>query len=193
MGGLITLPGEILRYSGRANAMIVRSDYALPPIRGSSGLPLVAPGGTEAVGGRLYVTNLRVVFTAHAVNRLHGSLTIPLTAIEDIQPWRSKLNIGVEVTTGTTRQQYTTWGRSRVVGAIEDARRALGPAERAQIESVRESLRALGPNYPVETLSTEVRQLFNIGDTAPTLLELRSLSDFLSPDTQNDQPPADET
>jgi hypothetical protein len=53
--------------------VIVLSEYALPSLPVGALLPLAGMAGKEAVGGRLYVTNLRVVFKAHAAREsLHG-------------------------------------------------------------------------------------------------------------------------
>lgn len=50
--------------------------------------------GIEAVGGRLFLTNQRVVFESHAMNIQAGVTEIPLGEVESIQPcWTKFLNL----------------------------------------------------------------------------------------------------
>lgn len=50
--------------------------------------------GRETVGGKLQLTNQRLIFTAHQFNIHAGATEIPLTALGRIQPsWTKFLNI----------------------------------------------------------------------------------------------------
>lgn len=44
---------------------------------------LVGMQGKEAIGGHLYITNYRLIFVAHAVNRLRGQFSIPLNVVKN--------------------------------------------------------------------------------------------------------------
>ncbi len=54
-----------------ANFLVKRSDYNLDQLTRSADILLRPFGmqGTEAIGGRLYLTNYRLLFASHAFNR----------------------------------------------------------------------------------------------------------------------------
>ena len=77
--------------------------------------------GWEGVGGRLYVTNRRVIFESHFLNIRHGVTVLPLTEIEDVRP-RNNLWVipnGMEIETRDgVRYRFVTWGRDRLIDMI---------------------------------------------------------------------------
>jgi hypothetical protein len=123
------LDGERLLHTSRANAIVVPSDYGLSQFAAGDLLGLAGLGGREAIGGHLYVTSLRRAFAAHAFNRLKGVLSVPLPAIHHCRRWQSGPSVGVEVSTAATSLQFVSWSRSRVLAALESARRQFGSAE----------------------------------------------------------------
>jgi len=84
--------------------------------------------GLEAVGGRIIVTNQRLLFEAHRVNLQSGPLDIPLREIADVVPSRT---LGVVpngmVVHCRSGQQYrfVVWGRKRIIELIEQQRSRL--------------------------------------------------------------------
>ncbi len=77
--------------------------------------------GWESVGGRLYVTNRRVIFESHFLNIRRGATEIPLGHIEDVVP-RNNLGFipnGMEIRTRDgSRYRFVTWGRRRLIDMI---------------------------------------------------------------------------
>lgn len=178
MADVRLLEGERLLDTSKANAVIVAYDYGLSRFAADDLLPLVGLAGTEAIGGHLSVTSLRLVFVAHRFNRVKGSTSIPLTAIEDARNWRSGLAVGVQIVTRLASFQYVTWSRSRLLRAISDARRTLGPDKERQIEAVSQLLEGFEVRRAAETLNIAARNLFDITRSKPTVLELTGLLNF---------------
>lgn len=178
MAELQLMPGEKLLFSCKSNAVIVPFEHGLSRFAADELLPLVGLRGKEAIGGHLHVTTIRLAFKAHGFNRLRGSVSTPLPAIQEIGPWRSRLAVGVEVTTPVAAQTYVTWSRSKLIRAVEDASRLLGPEQRTQLEAAGDALADWDVNRPAETLNQAARRLFDITGAAPTALELIGLLDF---------------
>lgn len=87
--------------------------------------------GSESVGGRLYLTNQRLVFESHALNIQTGATIIPLSTITGVRKcWTKFLNLiplvpnSVAVSTREGEQyRFVAFGRQTWIEAIE---RALG-------------------------------------------------------------------
>jgi hypothetical protein len=81
--------------------------------------------GVEGVGGRMILTNQRILFETHEINLQTTPLAIPLSAIQSVVP----SNIVGIVPTGITircssgeEYRFVVWGRERIISKIEDAR-----------------------------------------------------------------------
>ena len=83
--------------------------------------------GLETVGGRLYLTNQRLVFESHAVNIQTGPTIIPLANITATRKcWTKLLNliplvpnsVGVATTEGK-EHRFVTFGRQSWIEAID--------------------------------------------------------------------------
>src|SRR5258708_11739103 len=80
--------------------------------------------GTEAVGGQLYLTNLRLVFRVHRANRLRGGFTIPLSSITQVRDTSSGLRRQIEIVTPVERFTFVVWGVAKLIARIEALRSA---------------------------------------------------------------------
>ncbi len=80
--------------------------------------------GSEAVGGRLTVTERRVVFRSHGFNAQIGVTEFPLSDVAQVQPCNS-LGIvpnGMRVVLRAGAEyRFVVWGRARVIAAIQAA------------------------------------------------------------------------
>ncbi|MFI9811752.1 hypothetical protein [Saccharothrix variisporea] len=182
MGAVHLVPSEHVLFIGKSNAVIVPGEHGLSRFAADELMPLVGLAGQEAIGGKLHVTNLRLVFCAHPFNRLRGSLSTPLPAVTAIRPWRSGLTIGVEVESGVATQRYVIWSRKKLIETVENAIRAFGAAEQDQFDRVRGTLEGLEVNRIAETLNSAARQIFDVTGSRPTALELIGILNFLGPD-----------
>lgn len=79
------LPGEAVVLSKSANAMIRVSEFGLSRFAFDRVMVAAGLGDAEAIGGKLYVTDCRVVFKSHAVNRVRGAFSIFLPTVRDLR------------------------------------------------------------------------------------------------------------
>jgi len=83
--------------------------------------------GAEAVGGKLHLTNQRLVFESHALNIQTGVTIVPLSEIADIVPcWTKFLGLiplvpnSLAVTTADgAEHRFVLYGRGKWKRAIE--------------------------------------------------------------------------
>ena len=77
--------------------------------------------GPEAVGGRLKITNQRIIFTSHMFNLQTGPTEIPLVAIAQVMPVNTLglLPNGLSITLKSgIEYRFVVWGRSRLINII---------------------------------------------------------------------------
>jgi hypothetical protein len=84
--------------------------------------------GVETVGGRLYLTDSRLVFSSHQFNVQTGCTEIPLAAIRTIRPcWTRFLGIlplapnSLAVNTGSTEYRFVLPDRASWAQTIQSA------------------------------------------------------------------------
>jgi hypothetical protein len=82
--------------------------------------------GGESVGGRLTVTNWRLLFAAHAVNMNRGYFSVFWPTVRRVADASAFVNRRIEVTTEVLSQRYVVWGIPKLLRVIEGAR-APGP------------------------------------------------------------------
>lgn len=113
------LPGEHVLVSKNANAVVEIVQA------GPGSMSSVDITGTEAVGGQLYLTDLRLIFRAHRVNRLRGDFTIPLSTITQVRDTSSGLRRQIEIVTPLERFTFIVWGAAQLIARIEALRGAV--------------------------------------------------------------------
>ena len=113
------LPGEHVLVSKNANAVVEIVQA------GPGSMSSVDITGTEAVGGQLYLTDLRLIFRAHRVNRLRGGFTIPLSTITQVRDTSSGLRRQIEIVTPLERFTFIVWGAAQLIARIEALRGAV--------------------------------------------------------------------
>jgi hypothetical protein len=97
--------------------------------------------GWESVGGRIYVTNRRVIFESHGLNIQRGNTEIPLEEIVEARRRNTLFIIsnGMEIETREGRlYRFVVWTRARVIdmiavcksGKVWGAQRTTGPTGR---------------------------------------------------------------
>lgn len=81
--------------------------------------------GIEGVGGRLKITNRRVLFEPHAINIQRNPAEIPIVDIAEVST-RNTLGIipnGMLIRTRAgVEYKFVVWGRDRLISLIEDQR-----------------------------------------------------------------------
>lgn len=127
LGDRDLLSGEAVQRSKGAN-LVIRTDEA-----GLVGFTfdhlLGSMAGMEAVGGRLHLTNYRLVFNSHPVNRLVGRISILLPTIQEVRDTSRGVKRRIEVVTGTQRFTFVVWGVPKLIEAVDGARSRLDDAQ----------------------------------------------------------------
>jgi|SRR6185312_311999 len=122
------LPGETVLLGKSANAMIRVSELGLSRFAFDRVMVGAGFGDVEAIGGKLYVTDCRVVFKSHAANRVRGAFSIFLPTVRDLRDTSAGLKRQLELGTATQRFTFVIWGVPKVIAAIEGARGRLDAA-----------------------------------------------------------------
>ena len=85
--------------------------------------------GAETVGGKLYLTNHRLIFESHALNIQTGTTIVPLQEISETTPcWTKFLNLiplapnSLSVSTPDGEKRFVLFGRKSWKQAIDDQR-----------------------------------------------------------------------
>lgn len=118
--------------SKAANLLIDRADFGLGELRLGAFPVSVEPGmraagiaGKEGIGGRLTVTTAGLAFRAHSVNRVRGTLEVPIAEVVDARDVSRLLSRRLEVTLRDGRKLlFVVWGGPRIIAALEEARGA---------------------------------------------------------------------
>lgn len=120
------LPGETVLGDKNANMLIRPQDHGLAPVFSSA----------EAIGGKLYLTTARLVFRAHALNRVTGTTSLFLANVEGVRDTSRGLMRKIEVTTGRHATEFVLWGIPAFMEAIAQARSAITPEARERLREL---------------------------------------------------------
>jgi hypothetical protein len=128
------LAGETVILSKNANAIISVDENGLSRFAFDQLMWTVGMQGKEAIGGRLHLTNFRLIFKSHAINRLTGKFSILLPTIQEVKDVSRFLTKKIEIVTRTQHFEFVVWGIPELIAAITAAKTKL-TAE--QIQSLR--------------------------------------------------------
>ncbi|MEU2854583.1 hypothetical protein [Streptomyces syringium] len=123
------LPGEVVQVSKNANVVITVDEVGLSRFAFDQLMWMVGLQGKEAIGGRLYVTNYRLVFNSHPFNRLRGRFSIFFPLVAGVRDTSSGIKRQIELSTGTHRFTFVVWGVPALIAAIDRIRQGLGPGQ----------------------------------------------------------------
>lgn len=129
------LPGESEITSKGANFVLKLDEHGLPRFRYDGAMGAVGMAGKEAIGGHLHVTNFRVFFQSHSVNRFKGSFSIFLPSIEDMKDASAFLTKKMEIVTPSYNFEFVVWGIPQLMAQIKAARGALSPEQQTQAQA----------------------------------------------------------
>lgn len=112
-----------------ANFLIKRSDYNLDQLTRGADILLRPFGmqGTEAIGGKLYLTNYRILFASHAFNRVTGIFSIYLSTLTDVRNTSILFVQKLTVSTSTQSFEFVVWNVPYLIAAILSVRGSLKP------------------------------------------------------------------
>lgn len=127
------LAGEETILTKAANAVIRPNEYGLKRFPFDAFMPLVGMKGQEAVGGRLHLTNYRLVFASHRLNRARGTFSIFLPTITDAADVSRLATRKVSITTRSQEFGFVMWGIGAFLAALERCRREMDAARGAEL------------------------------------------------------------
>lgn len=127
------LPGERLVLSKSANAVVTLSEYGLSRFAAGQLMWCVGMEGKEAIGGKLYLTDMRLVFKSHSFNRVLGMFSIFLPAITTVEDGSFLLKRQISVATDLRYFDFVVWGVPGLINNIDAVRSLLRPADAARI------------------------------------------------------------
>src|SRR5215212_2488047 len=107
------LPGEQVLESKPANAVVKLSEHGLSRFAFDKYMWVAGMKDKEAIGGHLSLTSYRLVFQAHALNRLHGRYSIFLPSIVSVRDASFLWTRKIAVATQLTEFQFVLWGIPR--------------------------------------------------------------------------------
>jgi hypothetical protein len=136
------LAGENVILSKNANSIISLDQYGLSRFAFDQLMWAVGMQGKEAVGGRLHLTNFRLIFKSHPVNRVTGKFSILLPTIQDVRNTSAFLTRKIEVITKMQRFEFVVWGIPELIEAIKAAQARLTPE---QTQFLRQNAAAIYP------------------------------------------------
>ena len=123
------LPGETVLLSKAANTIIRIDEHGLSRFVLDHLMWTVGMQGREAIGGRLHLTNYRLLFKAHAFNRMSGKFSVFLPTIEAVRDASAGIVKKIVVVTPAQSFEFVAWGIPHVLAAVEAARAGFGPAQ----------------------------------------------------------------
>jgi hypothetical protein len=130
------LPAEIVLMKEGANYTIRLRDYQLPTSAFRVLMPLIGMAGKEAVGGLLYVTNYRLIFQTHEINRVQGTFDIFLPTIRNLQNKSFLFIRRIRITTGTHTYELVVSDVPALMATIEQGQHALTPSQQQHLQQL---------------------------------------------------------
>jgi hypothetical protein len=96
--------------------------------------------GKESIGGKLYLTNFRLFFQSHSVNRFKGTFSIFLPTIIEAKDVSQPLTLGkvMQIVTQNHNFEFVVWKIPKLITDVTAARDSISPA---QIEELRIAVR----------------------------------------------------
>lgn len=116
------LPGEGIILRKNANAVIDVRAAGLSRFAFDDLMWLVGMRNKEAIGGRLYLTNYRLVFKSHRFNRVRGTFSMFLPCIEEVRNSSVAATRQVTVRTGTQDFTFVVWGIPQLIETVDRCR-----------------------------------------------------------------------
>lgn len=130
----ILLEGETVLHRDPANWIIRPKDFKMKNIAFDSLMWVVGMKDKEGVGGVLYVTNYRLIFQSHQINRIRGTVSIFFPTISAIDDGSTFLSKKIFVQTQTVRTEFVVSDFDKVVFNFNRAKNALTKGELVKLQ-----------------------------------------------------------
>jgi hypothetical protein len=173
-------PGEGVILSKNANSVISIRDYGLKRlgvkfhgVRVPVDQLMSVAGfkGQEAVGGRLHLTNYRLIFKSHPINRVKGKFSICLPTIAELRDASRFLAKKLEIVTGSQSFVFVVWGVPKLIDSVRSASAVLTSEQNAgMLQSIAMEPQRLGGGMQV--FATMDRVMENLPEIASDVTDL---------------------
>lgn len=130
------LSGESIIETKGANFLLRLDEHGLPRFRFDGAMGMVGMTDQEAIGGKLYLTNFRLFFQSHSINRFNGAFSIFLPAIIETKDNSRFVAKKMEVVTPSYAFEFVVWGIPKLMQAVASARGALSPTQTEVLREV---------------------------------------------------------
>lgn len=151
------LPGERLLASSLGNLIVDPARFGLRPfVFGDLGF-LLGMKGKEVVGGALHLTNLRLLFKSHRLNRLHGAVSLFLPSIEAVEERRLLVIQRLRLRTESMQLEFNLLDAGGLRAQVERARTDFGAEEQAALAALQQQLDGLDtlkPDAAIDRINT---------------------------------------
>ncbi|KAF2277931.1 uncharacterized protein EI97DRAFT_278736 [Westerdykella ornata] len=167
------LPGEKVLITKSANALVKITEYGLSRFFADDLLRLMGMKKIEGIGGKLYLTNYRLLFKSHAFNRLTGKFSVALPTIKSVKDTSRFVMKRIDVVTDTETFQFVVWGIPELISAIDRARAALTDVEIEQLRtSAAENYRRFGDGLKVANAIETMNRALLVARKSGTLAKI---------------------
>lgn len=112
------LPDERVIMTKFANMVVSVKETNLSRFAFDDYMGLVGMKGKEAIGGKAYLTNYRIIFKSHFFNRMRGSHSIFLPNIVEVSATLNNL----EVETSSQHFEFVMWFKAGFIDAVRKAK-----------------------------------------------------------------------
>lgn len=181
------LDGETLIQAKNANAVIKMDQHGLSRFAFDQLMWTVGMKGKEAIGGTIALTNYRLIYKSHSINRLTGKFSIFLPTIKNVSDASGFIVKKMRVATQTQQLDFVMWCippfLSQVISAID----AITPDQFNYIRTaaVKEFAKCgdgLTICYALEALNISIltaKKIAEIAEMAKTPIEVISILNLL--------------
>jgi hypothetical protein len=154
------LPGERKLFTKGANLVVSINEAGLSRFIASKYLWLTGMEGKEAIGGLAHLTNYRLIFKSHFLNRLRGSHSIFLPNVASVKTGFNRLYVETEI----QRFAFVMWFKTDFANAVLRQRDALGQDGTAKLqELVTQNSETIGPGLQKWTTLETLNRIASAG------------------------------
>lgn len=129
-------PGEQHLLTKHANLVITIKEHGLSQFAFDKYMGLIGMAGQEALGGQCHLTNYRLIFKTHGLNRLRGKISVFLPTVVSVQNTSWFIVRKVKVETQVQAHEMVMWGIPTFMNAVAAAQGQLGPKHREHIKTL---------------------------------------------------------
>ena len=167
------LSDEKITLSKNANVVIKLTDYGLSKFAFDKYMWAVGMKGKESIGGMIHLTNYRLIFKSHNINRLKGKFSIFLHTINTIRDTSFLITKKVSVGTKLSEFSFVIWGIPAFIKEVESARNKLTENDLMRLQNeILTNYEKCGEGLVIFGGLEKLNKIFLAGGKAQQLFEL---------------------